>query len=130
MSAIDVSGLVSGIAEQAGPIAAVAGSVLLIYVALKAYRSVKEVLIGGVGGGDYDFDADASSVEDDFADTEVEQDAGDFMIECSHCGSGFIAGENLEGDHVRCPECGKLDTDESDPDQALENSMAPDMAYR
>lgn len=130
MAAIDVSGLVSGIAEQAGPIAAVAGAVLLIYVSLKAFRSVKEALLGGGPGGGGDYIEDASLEYEDFADTEIEQDAGDFMIECSHCGTGFIAGENLDGDHVRCPECGKLDTDEADSDQSLENSMAPDMAFR
>lgn len=40
-------------------------------------------------------------------------DAGDFVLECTTCGSEFIAGENIteDGEHVRCPECGALDVE-------------------
>lgn len=114
MAAIDVSGLVSGIAEQAGPIASVAGAVLLVYVALVGFRKVKEALLGAGPGGGGDYIEDASLEDDEFADTEFVQDAGDFIISCAHCSAEFVAGEHLDGDHVRCPECGKLDTDASD----------------
>ena len=43
-AAVDVSGIVTDIAAQAVPIAAIGGAVLLVYVGIKAFRWVRQAL--------------------------------------------------------------------------------------
>lgn len=43
-------------------------------------------------------------------DMDGHGDAGDFEIECSSCGSVYIAGENIgeDGESCVCPDCGAV----------------------
>lgn len=43
-AAVDVSGIVSDIGDQAAPIAAIGGAVLLVYVGIKAFKWVRQAL--------------------------------------------------------------------------------------
>ena len=43
-AAVDVSGIVTDIAAQAVPIAAIGGAVLLVYVGIKAFKWVRQAL--------------------------------------------------------------------------------------
>ena len=43
-AAVDVSGIVTDIAAQAVPIAAIGGAVLLVYVGIKAFKWVRRAL--------------------------------------------------------------------------------------
>lgn len=68
MAAIDVSGVVSGVAEQAAPVAAVGIACLLVFVAVQAFNWVRAAVgQGGVGA----VSADAANGDDHWAGYSV-----------------------------------------------------------
>lgn len=99
MAAIDVTGAVGAVLSQSGPVIAVGGAVLLVYVVLQSYRWVRSALGADVSSGpvgrpgpiDWDAEtADMESVEPTYrAATDDEQAGFDALGRDAHSVDGF-----------------------------------------